>query len=154
MGAYGNALTIKNLVRQGQMQDMQMQDYTANRDIDRAAKRVDLRARAAMLVYAAPEDQKQQVWSAERQRFIGTGLVSPNEIPEMYPGEQALQGWIAAAQSPERRMELIEKIAAGALNCRPWKRAGPPLRRKNSLKRRPLVAPGDLTARPFRSANS
>ena len=44
-----------------------------------------------MLVYAAPEDQKQQVWSAERQRFIGTGLVSPNEIPEMYPGEQALQ---------------------------------------------------------------
>ena len=109
MGAYGNALTIKNLVRQGQMQDMQMQDYTANRDIDRAAKRVDLGARAAMLVYAAPEDQKQQVWSAERQRFIGTGLVSPNEIPEMYPGEQALQGWIAAAQSPEKRMELIEK---------------------------------------------
>ena len=27
----------------------------------------------------------------------------------MYPGEQALQGWIAAAQSPEKRMELIEK---------------------------------------------
>ena len=70
---------------------------------------MDLGARAAMLVYAAPEDQKQQVWSAERQRFIGTGLVSPNEIPEMYPGEQALQGWIAAAQSPEKRMELIEK---------------------------------------------
>ena len=144
----------RTFVRQGQIQDMQMQDYTANRDIDRAAKRVDLGARAAISCMRPRRTRNSRCGARNVNDSSERGLVSerdPGDVPRR-TGRRAgslrrnlrKSGWKVDRERSPRGAQL-SAVEAGRAAVAPKEQPQAPAAGG---------APGDLRLLPFRSANS
>ena len=107
MGAYGNALTIRTLSGKVRCRTCRCRTtrpikiLTARRSAWISRPCGDTRVCGPGGPEAAGVERGT---SAIHRNGAGLSERDPGDVP----GEQALQGWIAAAQSPEKRMELIE----------------------------------------------
>lgn len=73
----------------------------------------DYSVRTLASVLDVPEAEKPAAWAGVRTGLISRGIAKPEEIPDAYPGDDAVRGEMNALLSIKDRMELDKPITLG-----------------------------------------
>jgi hypothetical protein len=121
LGAYGKAMSIKELVDNAKLRGLQEQQIGQKMQFDAqdnllglAQKRIKLSQGVTSGLLSVPAERRAQTWPTVRQTLLQGGY-SPNEIPEQYPGDDYVVSVATMLQDPDKVREVerqaVERLA-------------------------------------------
>lgn len=115
MKAYGQVLTLKNLIDQQQMNGLQAEALRAkmgrdaeDQQFDTALKRTKVLQGAAAGLSALPPERRALAWPQVRSVLAHSGI---NDMPEQYPGDDIVDAYAALGADPNKLMEVARTTA-------------------------------------------
>jgi len=113
--AYGQVLTLKNLIDHQQNQGLQAEALRAkmgrdaeDQQFDTALKRIKVLQGAAAGLSALPPERRPVAWPSVRGMLAKSGI---NDMPEQYPGDDIVDMYTALGVDPNKMLEVARATA-------------------------------------------
>jgi hypothetical protein len=117
LGAYGKAMSIKELVDGARLRGLQEQQLGQKMQFDqqdavlkRATGRVDLQQKLAAGLLGVSPEQRRTVWPSVRQQFTSV-FGDDGTVSQDYPGDELITAWGTAGGNPDKMRELAMQEA-------------------------------------------